>query len=90
MGFPRDNPNATVRFLDYGTLRPRNSPREIAYAMQQFPAKTAARRSIGIQFTMEPSVPPEKRTSFPSPAMVYVIVGIIVMAFVLFLILRPR
>jgi hypothetical protein len=39
---------------------------------------------------MESSVPPpEKRTAFSGPAMVYVIVGIIVMAFVLFLILRP-
>jgi hypothetical protein len=39
---------------------------------------------------MEPPViPPEKRTSFASPVMVYVIVGIIAAAFALFLILRP-
>jgi uncharacterized membrane protein YgaE (UPF0421/DUF939 family) len=39
---------------------------------------------------MGPSVtPPEKRTSFASPTMAYVIVGIIVAAFVLFLVLRP-
>jgi hypothetical protein len=37
-----------------------------------------------------PIPPPEKRTSFASPAMVYVIVGIIVMAFVLFIVFRPR
>jgi hypothetical protein len=33
--------------------------------------------------------PPEKRTALSSPIMVYVIVGIIVVAFVLFLVLRP-
>jgi hypothetical protein len=36
-----------------------------------------------------PVVPPEKRTSFPSPTMVYIIVGIIAGAFILFLVLRP-
>jgi hypothetical protein len=36
-----------------------------------------------------PITPPEKRTSFASPAMVYVIVGIIVMAFVMFILFRP-
>jgi hypothetical protein len=36
-----------------------------------------------------PVLPPEKRTSFASPAMVFVIVGIIVATFVLFLILHP-
>jgi hypothetical protein len=36
-----------------------------------------------------PVLPPEKRTSFASPAMIYVIVGIIAATFVLFLILRP-
>jgi hypothetical protein len=34
--------------------------------------------------------PPEKRTSFASPAMVYIIVGIIVISFILFLVFRPR
>jgi hypothetical protein len=36
-----------------------------------------------------PIPPPVKRASFASPAMVFVIVGIIVMAFVLFLVFRP-
>jgi len=40
--------------------------------------------------TMEsPSLPPGKRTSFPNPTMVFVIIGIIVAAFVLFLIFHP-
>jgi hypothetical protein len=44
-----------------------------------------------IQLCMESSVrPPEKRTSYPSPALVFVIVGIIVVAFVMFLVLRPH
>jgi hypothetical protein len=39
---------------------------------------------------MEPPVlPPDKRTSVASPMMIYVIVGIIVMCFVLFLVFRP-
>jgi len=39
---------------------------------------------------MEPLViPPEKRPSFASPAMVYIIVGLIVASFVLFLVFRP-
>jgi hypothetical protein len=43
-----------------------------------------------IQLFMEPPVaPPEKRTSFASPAMLYVIVGIIAGSFVLFLVFRP-
>jgi hypothetical protein len=33
--------------------------------------------------------PPEKRTGFASPAMVYVIVGIIAATFLFFLVLRP-
>jgi hypothetical protein len=36
-----------------------------------------------------PTPPPEMRASFPSPAMVFVIIGIIVAAFVMFLVLRP-
>jgi len=36
-----------------------------------------------------PVVPPEKRTSFASPVMLYVIVGIIAAALALFLIIRP-
>jgi hypothetical protein len=36
-----------------------------------------------------PVVPPEKRMSFASPALVYVIVGIIAGTFVLFLVLHP-
>jgi hypothetical protein len=36
-----------------------------------------------------PVVPPEKRTSFASPAMVYVIVGIIAATFLLFLVFHP-
>ena len=39
---------------------------------------------------MDPSItPPDKRTSFASPAMVFVIVGIIAVTFVLFLVLHP-
>ncbi len=39
---------------------------------------------------MEPSVPPpDKNTSFASPTMIFVIVGIIVAAFVMFLVFRP-
>ncbi len=38
----------------------------------------------------EPVVPPGKKTSFASPAMVWVIVAIIAISFVLFLVLRPR
>jgi hypothetical protein len=39
---------------------------------------------------MEPSVPPpEKGTSLASPTMIFVIVGIIVAAFVMFLVFRP-
>jgi hypothetical protein len=37
-----------------------------------------------------PVPPPEKRTSFPSPALVYIIVAIIAAAFVMFLVFRPR
>jgi hypothetical protein len=37
-----------------------------------------------------PIPPPEKRTSFPSPALVYIIVGVIAAAFVMFLVFRPR
>jgi hypothetical protein len=37
-----------------------------------------------------PILPPEKRTSFPSGVMVYVIAGIIVLAIMMFLVLRPR
>jgi hypothetical protein len=36
-----------------------------------------------------PVVPPEKRTSFASPAMIFIIVGIIVATFILFLVFRP-
>jgi hypothetical protein len=36
-----------------------------------------------------PATPPERRTSFPSPVMIYIIIGIIVAAFVLFLVFRP-
>jgi len=36
-----------------------------------------------------PVLPPEKRTSFASPMMIYIIVGIIAATFALFLILRP-
>jgi uncharacterized membrane protein YgaE (UPF0421/DUF939 family) len=40
---------------------------------------------------MEPVVPPpEKRSSFASPTLIYVIVGIIVASFILFLVFRPR
>jgi hypothetical protein len=39
---------------------------------------------------MEPSItPPDKRTSFASPTMVFVIVGIIAATFVFFLVLHP-
>jgi hypothetical protein len=37
-----------------------------------------------------PTPPPEKRTSFPSPTLVYIIIGVIAAAFVMFLVLRPR
>jgi hypothetical protein len=33
---------------------------------------------------------PEKRTSYPSPALVFVIVGVIAAAFVMFLVFRPH
>jgi hypothetical protein len=36
-----------------------------------------------------PVVPPGKRTSFASPTMVYIIVGIIAATFAFFLVLRP-
>jgi len=36
-----------------------------------------------------PTLPPEKQTSFPSGTMVFIIVGIIVATFVLFLALHP-
>jgi hypothetical protein len=36
-----------------------------------------------------PILPPEKRTSFPSGVMVYVIAGIIALAIAMFLIFRP-
>jgi uncharacterized membrane protein YgaE (UPF0421/DUF939 family) len=40
---------------------------------------------------MEPVVPPpNKRAGIASPTMIYVIVGIIVATFVLFLVFRPR
>jgi hypothetical protein len=39
---------------------------------------------------MDPSITPsDKRTSFASPAMVFVIVGIIAITFVLFLVFHP-
>ena len=37
-----------------------------------------------------PSTPPPKRTSFPHPLMIFVIIGIIVVAVAAFLILRPN
>jgi hypothetical protein len=37
-----------------------------------------------------PILPPEKRASFPSPAMLIGIAGIIVGALVMFLVLRPN
>jgi hypothetical protein len=37
-----------------------------------------------------PSTPPGKRTSFPNPFMIFVIIGIIVVAVAAFLILRPN
>jgi hypothetical protein len=37
-----------------------------------------------------PILPPEKRTSFPSGTMVFIIFGIIVASIVLFLALHPR
>jgi hypothetical protein len=46
---------------------------------------------IRIQTPMESSVrPPKMRTSYPSPALVFVIVGVIVAAFVMFLVVRPH
>jgi hypothetical protein len=39
---------------------------------------------------MEPPIPPpEKRTSFPSPTLVFIIVGVIAAAFLMFLVFRP-
>jgi hypothetical protein len=37
-----------------------------------------------------PSTPPPKKTSFPNPLMIFVIIGIIVVAVAAFLILRPN
>jgi hypothetical protein len=36
-----------------------------------------------------PISPPEKRTSFPSPTFVFIIVGVIAAAFLMFLVFRP-
>jgi hypothetical protein len=63
---------------------------EIAAAMLEFLAKNVARAPISHPTIMEPSVPPpEKGTSLASPTMIFVIVGIIVAVFVMFLVLRP-
>jgi hypothetical protein len=60
-------------------------------AMRQFLGKTTAWPSAASKTGMEsPTPPPEKRTSFPSPALVYIIVGVIAAAFVMFLVLRPH
>ena len=37
-----------------------------------------------------PSTPPGKRTSFPNPLMIFIIIGIIVVAVAAFLVLRPN
>jgi hypothetical protein len=55
-------------------------------------------RMIGLPFTriqrpiaMDPPVPPpDKRASYPSAAMLFIIVGIIVAAFLMFLVFRPH
>jgi hypothetical protein len=38
---------------------------------------------------MKSPIPPEKRTSFPSPTLVFIIVGVIAAAFLMFLVFRP-
>jgi hypothetical protein len=63
---------------------------EISVAMLEFLAKTSPGPPNCIQPIMDPSVqPPDKNTSFASPTMIFVIVGIIVAAFVMFLVLHP-
>jgi hypothetical protein len=58
--------------------------------MRQFLAKQNLLGSIKHLIFMEPpALPSEKRTSFASPAMVYVIVGIIAATFVMFIVLHP-
>jgi hypothetical protein len=37
-----------------------------------------------------PIPPPDKRTSFPSPTLVFIIVGVIAAAFLMFLVFQPR
>jgi hypothetical protein len=37
-----------------------------------------------------PIPPPEKRTSFPSPTLLIIIVGVIAAAFLMFLVFTPR
>ena len=65
--------------------------RETAAAMRQFVVETTGWPSAASKTCMEsPTPPPEKRTSFPSPALVYIIVGVIAAAFVMFLVLRPH
>jgi len=55
------------------------------------PMKDHRLKRIRIQPAMETPVrPPEQRTSYPSPALVFVIVGVIVAAFVMFLVLGPH
>jgi hypothetical protein len=64
---------------------------EIAAAMRQLLEKNHRLKRIRIQPCMESSVrPPKMRTSYPSPALVFVIVGVIVAAFVMFLVFRPH
>lgn len=48
-------------------------------------------RPVSIQASMEsPILPPEKRACNPSPTLVFIIVGVIAGAFVMFLLLGPQ
>jgi hypothetical protein len=78
-----------LSFNDTGYFALETHVEEIAAAMREFLAKTTAWSPIRIQTCMEsPTPPPEKRQS-PSPTLVYIIVGVIAAAFVMFLVLRP-
>jgi hypothetical protein len=87
---PHANPNAAVRLPDTRHFAVEMHIEEIAAAMRQHLENHRPKRSR-IRPSMESPVrPPEQRTSYPSPALVFVIVGVIVAAFVMFLVLGPH
>jgi hypothetical protein len=91
--FPRDNPNATVQFSTLDTSPLKLTSRDHR-RYEKFPAeslkKTVSGASTGIKISHGIACPAAgERTGFASPAMVYVIVGIIAATFLFFLVLRP-